>query len=882
MKTLFSALILLMNLRSGRRNCLRHRLLMNGALIGSLFAPALAHADAVVTEPTEAALDAALAQVAKGGTITFACDGTIPITTTKTIAVTDPSVATTITLDASGHNITLDGGGRTRLFTVAGTATLTDITPYTTGGYTISHQWTPTYASLTLKNLTLANGAVSGGNGGAAALTVGTLTDANCAFRGNTALSGGALNKAQQTFTGSTIVGVSVFHKQGGTQYLPVYNATFSATFAISDCAFTGNTAFNGSAVYQSVSGGAVASASGFGATLTRCAFTNNSASTSVGLSTGGAVYNISSMTDCAFTGNVAGQGGAAGGDSGGTMTAVRCAFSGNHTTRGSGGAIWTDYSVFAVTLSDCLFSGNAANGIDGTRASPTACGGGAMYTVDAKSTLTNCAFVNNRVTGGAYCAVTGGALTLGGYADTLANCTFAGNSAIAGSGSVAQGGALYYGGTPYPCTLTNCTVANNSAAGVTATSGGTGGGLCYVANFPGQGQLTLINTVVANNTATTSGGNSQGTITDGGHNICSDASAAFTSATSLNNTDPRLGPLVYPGGATPTLSLLAGSPAIDAGDDTAAPATDQRGAPRQGSHRDIGAYERPVWQVDGLAVGPDAKTRLLWNKSNAAAQLWNVDTSAGTYSAFWQGGPFSVGTATNVTVGGDNVTNLLWQNANGNALLWRVNTSNGAFLNQHSYGPNPGWTASAMAVGSDNQQRVLWNNANGSTFLWNVNSGTGGIGWGAFYDVIPGWTATALAVGADGNLRVLWNNTSGQMFLWSLNTTTGQLVSGASFGPVPGWTATNIACGKDNNIRVLWQNVSGQTFLWSVDTTTAQIVSGCTFAPRTGWNAAGISVGDDNNTRLLWQKVDGTVELWNVDTLTGATLSTQDYGPLP
>jgi hypothetical protein len=63
---------------------------------------------------------------------------------------------------------------------------------------------------------------------------------------------------------------------------------------------------------------------------------------------------------------------------------------------------------------------------------------------------------------------------------------------------------------------------------------------------------------------------------------------------------DPRLGPLAFNGGPTRTHALLAGSPAIDHGDNSGAPATDQRGVARRrdgdgnGSQiTDIGAFER-------------------------------------------------------------------------------------------------------------------------------------------------------------------------------------------------------------------------------------------------------------------------------------------------
>jgi hypothetical protein len=69
---------------------------------------------------------------------------------------------------------------------------------------------------------------------------------------------------------------------------------------------------------------------------------------------------------------------------------------------------------------------------------------------------------------------------------------------------------------------------------------------------------------------------------------------------TAANPIDPRLAPLASNGGPTKTHALLAGSPAIDRGDNSGAPAADQRGVarPRDGdgdgtSVVDIGAFER-------------------------------------------------------------------------------------------------------------------------------------------------------------------------------------------------------------------------------------------------------------------------------------------------
>jgi hypothetical protein len=63
--------------------------------------------------------------------------------------------------------------------------------------------------------------------------------------------------------------------------------------------------------------------------------------------------------------------------------------------------------------------------------------------------------------------------------------------------------------------------------------------------------------------------------VSAGGHNLSSDASTSRLGTGNLTNVDAKLGPFGDYGGPTWTMPLLAGSPAIDAGDNTAAPATD-------------------------------------------------------------------------------------------------------------------------------------------------------------------------------------------------------------------------------------------------------------------------------------------------------------------
>src|SRR5262249_52447668 len=109
------------------------------------------------------------------------------------------------------------------------------------------------------------------------------------------------------------------------------------------------------------------------------------------------------------------------------------------------------------------------------------------------------------------------------------------------------------------------------------------GGGGIYGEGLGPPGPLTFKNTIIANNVGTP-GANCQivlGTFTSHGQNLESADTCSLNPGIDLVNTDPMLGPLQFNGGPTLTHALLPGSPAIDAGDNTECPATDQRGVSR-------------------------------------------------------------------------------------------------------------------------------------------------------------------------------------------------------------------------------------------------------------------------------------------------------------
>jgi len=247
-----------------------------------------------------------------------------------------------------------------------------------------------------------------------------------------------------------------------------------------------------------------------------------------------------------------------------GTLRVANSAFSGNYAY--NGGALYNNAGTLSVTNS--TFSGNYAYN------------GGAIFNSLGSVTVTNSTFSSNGASNDPGTPGGGGAIRNGAGVLSVTNSSFSGNSAYTG-GAIET--SMAYNAT---LTVTNSTFSGNSAqtGGAISTSGGT---------------VTITNTILANSTA---GGNCVGssTIIDHGHNLDSGTSCGFTSTTgSLSDVDPLLDPagLATHGGPTDTIALQAGSPAINAGDQTvcAAPPVnnlDQRGYPRPGTGCSIGAYE--------------------------------------------------------------------------------------------------------------------------------------------------------------------------------------------------------------------------------------------------------------------------------------------------
>jgi hypothetical protein len=188
-------------------------------------------------------------------------------------------------------------------------------------------------------------------------------------------------------------------------------------------------------------------------------------------------------------------------------------------------------------------------------------------------------------------------------------------------------------------------TVANSTISGNRSTGFRSAGGIVNTPDFSFNATVQLVNTTIADNTATSSdrtgsqiytgrtiGGTGQamvlfrntivsggggrpnffadvgGTFISEGHNLSNDDSGNLDPKLGdLPSTDPQLGPLQDNGGPTFTHALLPGSPALEAGDNTDAPEFDQRGLPRIVAETiDIGAFEVQPGPLASFAIIPD------------------------------------------------------------------------------------------------------------------------------------------------------------------------------------------------------------------------------------------------------------------------------------
>ncbi len=480
-----------------------------------------------------------------GHTITF--DNTVfksPQTINLTLGqleLSDTTGTEAITGPAAG--VTVDAGGNSRVFQIDPSVT------------------------ASISGLTITDGNAGTGYGyhnGGGLYNLGTTTLTDCSISGNSAESGGGLENGD------------------------------GATITLTNCTISGNSASGSGSSGRRRRGGGGAGGSGGGilgvdysqATLINCIITNNTATGANGGAlafSGGSSSPTNTLVGCTLSGNSAtsGDGGALfANDS--DLSLTNCTFSAN--SAGLGGAAFLTQSE-SDTLTNCTISGNTATG----QGQYDQSGGGLYLGVGNNTTLMNCT-----VSGNSALANGGGIAAEGagfGNNTTLIDCTIFGNSAGQSGGGVSNEGLVGE-------VITNCTISGNSADQ-------SGGGVTSFIRGSIISQPTISNTILAGNTALVSGPDGNITFVSEGNNLIGNTSGSSGWGSSdLTGIDPLLAPLGNYGGPTETLALLPGSPALGAGNNSLIPAgdtTDQRGTgfPRVVNGTvDIGAFESSGFSI--------------------------------------------------------------------------------------------------------------------------------------------------------------------------------------------------------------------------------------------------------------------------------------------
>jgi len=293
-----------------------------------------------------------------------------------------------------------------------------------------------------------------------------------------------------------------------------------------------------------------------------------------------------------------------------------------------SGGGILNN-STAAVNITNSTLSNNSAG-----------FGGGILNFSTGVVNISNSTLNNNTASPSG-----GGIFNNGTGTVNVTNSTISGNTASAGGGifNVQSG----------PINVTNSTITGNSATGPSGAGGG-------IHNNSASPVINLSNSIVALNTAGI-GPDLVGPMTSQGNNLIgkNDGSTGFTNGsngdivgTTAAPINPLLGPLANNGGPTQTHALLAGSPALDAGNNAAvtnppfsgvAPFTDQRGAgfarivdgPDANTTEtvDIGAFEAQVSLEDitDKAINEDTQLQFTFNVGGAASITGVTATSSNT-----------------------------------------------------------------------------------------------------------------------------------------------------------------------------------------------------------------------------------------------------------
>jgi hypothetical protein len=294
---------------------------------------------------------------------------------------------------------------------------------------------------------------------------------------------------------------------------------------------------------------------------------------------------------------------------------------------------------IFFANAADLILRNLTLTGGNGAGATFNT-NGGAIYAFGGSMTLDHVHVTGNTATGG---GPAGGIFFSGGFGQStnrIINSTFSANASNTSCGGFYNSGSTLvivnstFSGNSANTGGAFCSDGNTTLRSVTISGNSTtqGGGAFY----HGSGTLNFANSIIAGNTANTGAPEilnpNPGNVTSNGNNIIGDSPGDSTNTgnpivyqtSDIRDTSPLLGALQNYGGATPTLALLAGSPAIDRGNNALAIDPSNNNTPFSRDQRDykrivfgnsaestdIGAYEYNSTPTSGVMLSGKVTAR--------------------------------------------------------------------------------------------------------------------------------------------------------------------------------------------------------------------------------------------------------------------------------
>ncbi len=298
--------------------------------------------------------------------------------------------------------------------------------------------------------------------------------------------------------------------------------------------------------------------------TLTNVTVMSNSASSGGGITVRNAGVVLTLQSSRVISNSAIGSGGGVYAASSATANITDTVIAGNRATLSGGGVSSTGATV---SLTNTTLHNNVSD---------TQFGGG-FYLLSGTMMMANSAIHHNQAAGG-------GGVYLAGGSSTLTNVTINENTGTSG-----DGGIRTQSSSSAMLSITNATIANNHDL---TTAGNPVNGI----SVGNSTTITVKSTIIANNDNRNCSNTSPPT--SAGYNVVDNYDCQFFATGDQQNVDPMLGTLGDYGGATWTMPVLIGSPAIDAADNAACTTTDQRGIARFDGDVDgtvtcdVGAYE--------------------------------------------------------------------------------------------------------------------------------------------------------------------------------------------------------------------------------------------------------------------------------------------------